>query len=98
MDELIEYACSYGITGFMDLYYAKYRELRQRYPTLPSQYIQCACRHAASIYKSFIKLKKLRMCEKEKPMFKAQVILLDHHLFKLDAESWKASIMLHDGR
>jgi hypothetical protein len=38
------------------------------------------------------------MREKEKPMFKAQVILLDHHLFKLDAESWKASIMPHDGR
>jgi putative transposase len=60
VDELIEYAHLHGITSFMGLHYAKYRELRQRHPTLPSHYIITACRHAASIYKPFVEGKKTR--------------------------------------
>ena len=59
VNELIEYAHSHGITSFISLYHAKYRELRQRHPTLPSHYIVTACRYAASIYESFIELKKM---------------------------------------
>jgi putative transposase len=98
VNELIEYAHSHRTTSFISLHYARYRELRQRYPTLPSHYIKCACRHAASIYKSFIEMKKLGMCEMERPIFKGREIWLDKELFKLDAEGWRASITLHGGR
>jgi len=42
VNELIELAASNNITSFMGLCYAKYRELRQRYPTLPSIYYKAA--------------------------------------------------------
>jgi len=98
VNELIEYAHSYGVTSFISMHRAKYRELRQRYPTLPSHYIDTACRHAASIYKSFIEMKKLGMCEKERPTFKGRAIWLHKQLFKLDTENWRASIAVHGGR
>jgi len=98
MNELIEYAHSHKVTSFISLYHAKYRELRQRYPTLPSRYIVTACRYASSVYKSFVEMKKLGMCEKEKPAFKGQVIWLHKKLFRLDVESWRASIAVHGGR
>jgi putative transposase len=98
VNELIEYAHSHGITSFTSLYYAKYRELRQRYPTLPSHYINTACRHAASTYESFIEQKKLGICDKERPIFKGRALWLDKELFKLDADGWRASIILHGGR
>ena len=98
VNELIEYAHPHRTTSFISLHRVKYRELRQRYPTLPSHYIDTACRHAASIYKSFIELKKMGVCEKEKPVFKRWTIWLDRQLFKLDVEGWRVSIAVHGGR
>jgi putative transposase len=98
VNELIEHAHAHKVTSFISLYHAKCRELRQRHPTLPSHYIVTACRYAASIYESFIELKKMGMCEKEKPIFKGRTIWLDGHLFKLDTENWRASIAVHGGR
>jgi len=98
VNELIEYAHSHGTTSYLRLWYAKYHELRQRYPTLPSHYIYTACRCAASIYKPFMELKRLGMCEKERPAFKGRAIWLDRPLFRLDAENRRASIVLHGGR
>ena len=98
VNELIDFATSNNITSFMRLCYAKYRELRQRYPTLPSQYIVTACRHAASIYKSFIERKKLGICKREKPAFKGRTLWLNKQLFKLDVESWKVSIAIREIR
>ena len=98
VNELIEYTHSHGITSFINLHRAKYRELRQRYPMLPSHYIFTACRYAASIYESFIELKKMGMCEKEKPTFKGRTIWLDRQLFKLDVEGWRVSIAVHGGK
>jgi len=98
VNELIEYAHSHGVTSPRRLWYAKYRELRQRYPTLPSHYIHTACQLTAGIYKSFIEMKKLGMCEKERPIFKGRTIWLDRQLFKLDTENWRASIAVHGGR
>jgi putative transposase len=98
VNELIEYAHSHRTTSFISLHYAKYRELRQRHPTLPSHYIFTACRHAASIYESFIKLKKMGMCEKERPTFKGRTIWLSKKLFKLDVEGWRISIIVHGRR
>ena len=98
VNELIEHAHAHKVTSFISLYHAKCRELRQRHPTLPSHYIVTACRYAASIYESFIDLKKMGMCEKERPIFKGRTIWLDGHLFKLDTENWRASIAVHGGR
>jgi hypothetical protein len=98
VNELIEYTHSHGITSFISLHHAKYRELRQRYPTLPSHYIVTACKYAASIYESFIELKKMGRCEKERPVFKGRTIWLDRQLFKLDVEGWRVSIAVHGGR
>jgi len=98
VNELIEHAHAHKVTSFISLYHAKYRELRQRHPTLPSHYIVTACRYAASIYESIIELKKMGMCEKERPIFKGRTIWLDDHLFKLDTENWRVSIAVHGGR
>jgi putative transposase len=96
--ELIEYAHLHGITSFISLHHTKYRELRQRHPTLPSHYIYTACRLAASIYESFEELKKMGRCEKERPTFKGRTVWLDRELFKLDVEDWRVSIAVHGGR
>ncbi len=98
VNEIIEHAHAHKVTSFISLHHAKYRELRQRYPTLPSHYIDTACRYTASIYKSFLELKKPEMCEREKPIFKGRTIWLDRQLFKLDTENWRASIAVHGGR
>jgi putative transposase len=98
VNELIEYAHSHKVTSFISLHHAKYRELRQRHPTLPSHYIVTACRYASSVYKSFVELKKMGRCEKERPTFKGRVIWLHKKLFKLDVEGWKVSIAAHRGR
>jgi hypothetical protein len=37
------------------------------------------------------------LCRKEKPVFREQVVWLDDHLFKLDAENWRVSIVVHGG-
>jgi putative transposase len=98
VNELIEYAHSHRTISFISLHRAKYRELRQRHPTLPSHYIDTACRLTASTYESFIELKKMGVCEKERPTFKGWTIWLDRQLFKLDVEGWRASIAVHGGR
>ncbi len=98
VNELMEYAHLHRATSFIALYRAKYRELRQRYPTLSPRYIATACRLAASTYKSFIEMKKMGRCKRERPAFKGQVIWLHKRLFKLDIEGWKVSIAVHRGR
>jgi len=98
VNNLIEYACSHRIISPRLLWYAKYHELRQKYSILPSHYIHIACQHAASICKSFVKMKKPEAFEGERPVFKGRVIWLDKHLFKLDVEAWNVSIEIHGGR
>ena len=98
VNELIKLAASNHITSSVELYHTKYRELRQRYPTLPSHYIVTACRHAASIYSSFTERRRLGMCEKDRPTFKGRAIWLDRQLFRFDAESWRALIAAQGGR
>jgi len=98
VNELLGLAVDKHITSFVELCHAKYHELRQRYSALPSMYIVTACRHVASIYKSFMKLKRLGMCEKDRPTFRGRAIWLHGQVFRLDAEGWRASIAVHGGR
>jgi len=98
VNELLGLAADRHITSFVELCYAKYHELRQRYPALPSKYIVTACRHAASIYKPFMKSRKRSVCERNGPTFKGRAIWLHKILFKLDVEGWRAIIAVHGGR
>jgi putative transposase len=98
LDQLLDHACAKGITSFKRLKAEKYRELRAKYPRLPSHYIYTACQIACYIYKSFRKLKRKGLAKAEKPVFKKQVVMLDDHLFRLDLESWEASIAIEGGR
>jgi putative transposase len=98
LGQLLDYAWAEGITSFKRLKAEKYRELRARYPSLPSHYIYTACQMACSIYKSFRKLRKRGLAKAEKPSFKRQVIMLADHLFSLDLESWEASVAVENGR
>jgi putative transposase len=95
---LLEYASEKGITSFKRLKAEKYRELREKYPRLPSHYLYTACQMACSIYRSFRKLKRRGLARAEKPTFRRQVVMLDDHLFSLDLESWEASIATEKGR
>jgi putative transposase len=95
---LLEYASDKGITSFKRLRAERYRELREKYPNLPSHYLYTACQMACSIYRSFRKLKRRGVAKAEKPVFRRQVVMLDDHLFSLDLESWEASIATEKGR
>jgi putative transposase len=98
LDQLLDHACAKGITSFKRLKAEKYRELRAKYPRLPSHYIYTACQMACHVYKSFRKLKRKGLAKAEKPVFKKQVVMLDDHLFSLNLESWEASIAIEGGR
>jgi len=88
---LIAYAYKSNITSFKRLKKETYKELREKYPQLPSHYIYTACQMATSIYKSYRRRKRKGKADGE-PVFKKKVIMLDDHLFKLDLE--KAIIKL----
>jgi len=70
LTSLLEYASEKGITSFKRLKAERYRELREKYPALPSHYIYTACQMACSIYRSFRKLKRRGLVKAEKPTFK----------------------------
>ena len=82
---LITYAYKSNITSFKRLKKETYKELREKYPQLPSHYIYTACQMATSIYKSYRKRKRKEKANGE-PVFKKEAIMLDDHLFKLDLE------------
>ena len=96
VNNLINYAHAHQITNHIKLCSVKYHEIREKYPILPAKYIVCACRHAIAIYDSFIKLKRRRLCKKEKPMLKKRVVWLQKRLFKLNMEGLRASIAVCD--
>jgi putative transposase len=98
LGQLLDYAWAMGVTSFKRLKAEKYRELRVRYPSLPSHYIYTACQMVCSIYKSFRKIRERGLARAEKPFFRKQVIMLDDHLFSLDFEGWEASIAVEKGR
>jgi len=98
LSDLLDYAWAKEITGFRRLRAEKYRELRAKYPSLPSHYICTACQMACSVYKSFRKLKKRGLAKAEKPTFKKQVMMLDDHLFNLDLENLEASIAVENDK
>ncbi|ALV63509.1 hypothetical protein ADU37_CDS18100 [Thermococcus sp. 2319x1] len=55
---LLTYAYENNITSFYRLREETYKELRGKYPQLPSHYLYTACQMATSIYKSYRKRKR----------------------------------------
>jgi len=80
--ELVDYGFRNNIDSFTRLKRDKYRELRRRFPQLPSHYIHTACQDASTRIKSFNKLRKKGLAKSEKPEVNRVSIWLDDHLWK----------------
>ena len=82
VEQLVLYAVRNNIKSFTRLKALKYREMRNLYPQLPSHYVYTACQDASTRAKSFLKLKRLGLAEREYPEVKRISIWLDDHLWK----------------
>jgi len=80
--ELVDYGFEKNVDSFTRLKRDKYRELRGRFPRLPSHYIHTACQDASTRIKSFAKLKKRGLAKSERPEVNRITIWLDDHLWK----------------
>jgi len=80
--ELVDYGFRNNIDSFTRLKRDKYRELRRRFPQLPSHYIHTACQDASTRIKSFNKLRKKGLAKSEKPEVSRVSIWLDDHLWR----------------
>lgn len=80
--ELVDYGFRNNIDSFTRLKKDKYRELRRRYPHLPSHYVHTVCQDASTRVKSFKKLKKKGLAKSEKPEVSRVSIWLDDHLWR----------------
>jgi putative transposase len=80
--ELVDYGFRNSVDSFTRLKRDKYRELRRRYPHLPSHYIHTACQDASTRIKSFNKLRKKGLAKSEKPEVSRVSIWLDDHLWR----------------
>jgi len=84
VEQLVMYAVRNSIRSFTRLKALKYCEMRNLYPQLPSHYVYTACQDASTRAKSFLRLKKLGLAEREYPEVKKVSIWLDDHLWKLN--------------
>ena len=82
VEQLTIYAVRNNIKSFTKLKALKYREMRKLYPHLPSHYIYTACQDASTRAKSFIRLKRLGLAEREYPEIRRVSIWLDDHLWR----------------
>jgi len=80
--ELVDYGFRNNIDSFTRLKKDRYRELRGRYPHLPSHYVHTACQDASTRIKSFNKLKEKGLAKSERPVVNRVSIWLDDHLWK----------------
>ncbi len=97
VEQLALYAVRSNTTSFTRLKALKYRELRKLYPRLPSHYAYTACQDASTRAKSFTKLKRLGLAEKECPEVRSVTVWLDDHLWKLDGLT-TIEVATHRGR
>jgi len=84
VEQLVMHATRNNIKGFTRLKALKYREMRNLYPHLPSHYVYTACQDASTRAKSFLRLKKLGLAERDYPGVRRISIWLDDHLWKPD--------------
>ena len=82
VEQLVLYAVRNNVKGFTRLKALKYREMRNLHPQLPSHYVYTACQDASTRVKSFLRLKKLGLAERDYPVDRRISIWLDDHLWK----------------
>lgn len=82
VEQLVLYAVRNKVKSFTRLKALRYREMRRLYSQLPSHYVYTACQDASTRAKSFLRLKKLGLAEREYPEVKKVTIWLDDHLWK----------------
>ncbi|MCD6428351.1 MAG: transposase, partial [Desulfurococcales archaeon] len=82
VEQLVMYAVRNNVRSSTRLKALKYREMRNLYPRLPSHYAYTAYQDASTRVKSFLKLKKLGLAEKDYPEVRKVSIWLDDHLWK----------------
>jgi len=82
VEQLVLYAVSNNIRSFTKLKALKYREMRTLYPQLLSHYVYTACQDASTRTKSFLRLKKLGLTERDYPEVRRVSIWLNDHLWK----------------
>jgi len=82
VEQLVMYAIRSEIKSFTKLKALKYHEMRSLYPQLPSHYVYTACQDASARAKSFLRLKRLGLTEREYPEVRRVSIWLDDHLWK----------------
>ncbi len=97
VEQLVMYAVRNNITSFTRLKALKYRELRGLYPHLPSHYTYTVCQDAVTRAKSFLRLKKRGLTEREYPEVRSVSIWLDDHLWKIDGLT-SIEVATHKGR
>lgn len=86
------------MTSFYRLRKEKYRELKARYPNLPSHYIYTAWQVAVATYKHFRVLKREKKAKKDRPVFRGSIVVLDDKLHSLDLYRWQVRISTPQGR
>jgi len=96
VEQLVMYAVSNNIKSFAKLKALKYREMRRLYLRLSSHYVYTACQDASTRTKSFLRLKKLGLAEKDYPEVRKVPIWLDDHLWKPDGYA-SIRIVTHKG-
>ena len=80
--KLTFYAVKNNVKSFVKLKALKYYEMRKVYPQLPSHYVYTACQDAFIRAKSFMRLKKQGIADKNYPEVKNVSIWLDDHLWR----------------
>ena len=96
VEQVTMHAVRNDIKSFTRLKTLKYREMRNLYPQLPSHYVYTACQDASTRAKSFLRLKKLGLAEREYPEIRSVSIWLDDHLWK-PSELISIRIATHKG-
>ena len=97
IEQLVMYAVRNDVKSFVKLWALKYRELRALYPQLPSHYAYTACQDAAARAKSFLRLKKKGLTEREYPEVRSVSIWLDGHLWRPSGLT-SVKVSTHKGR
>jgi len=97
VEQLAIYAVRNEVRSFIRLKALKYREMRSRYPQLPSHYVYTACQDAMTRAKSFLRLKKRKLTNREYPEVRKISIWLDDHLWRMEGRM-KVSVATHKGR
>jgi len=80
--EFVKFAHENSISSFTKLKAVKYRDMRHKYPDLPSHYVYTACQDASARVKSFLAKKGRGRACTERPEVRRVSIWLDDHLWK----------------